>query len=179
MTKEEQFVVNPVIRWFKRQNTAWQIHKPRFGTAATGWDIEARRNKMDLLIEAKYIDGAFLASFTGLVTASLAKRPQHFMVTKYRSWCYYVCWAIGTNYTQRNIFQILFDYITRNPQFWKHYAEDVRMKYLFYVQNERVTRVPFLRMLLLAEQYAERAKGKSLPERRAIARTLMSKFRPS
>ena len=179
MTKEEQFVVNPLIRWFGHQNATWRIHKPRFGTAATGWDIEARRNKMDLLIEAKYIDGPFLASFTGLVTAFLANRPQRFMATKYRSWCYYVCWAIGTNYMQRNIFQILFDYIARNPQFWKHYAEDVRMKYLFFVQNEQVTRVPFLRMLCLAEQYAERAKGKSLRERRAIAGTLMSKFRPS
>lgn len=178
-TKEEEYVVNPLIRWFKRQDAQWQIYKPAFGTAATGWDIEARRNKLDLLIEAKYIDGAFLASFTGLVTASLAKRPQHFMRSKYRSWCAYVCWAIGTNYTSRNVFQILFDYIARNPQFWRHYAEDVRMKYVFFVQDDQVARVPFLALLRQAELYAQRAVGKSLAERRQIAGTLMSKFRPS
>lgn len=179
MTKEEKFVVNPLIRWFKRQNAAWEIYRPKFGTAATGWDIEARRNKMDLLIEAKYIDGAFLSSFTGLVTASLAKRPQHFMATKYRSWCYYVCWAIGTSYTSRNILQILFDYIARNPEFWRHYAEDVRMKYLFFVQGKAVTRLPFLKMLHLAELYAERATGKSLADRRETASILMRRFRAS
>lgn len=179
MTKEEKFVVDPLVRWFKRQDAAWEIYRPKFGTAATGWDIEARRNKMDLLIEAKYIDRAFLSSFTGLVTASLAKRRQHFMVTKYRSWCYCVCWAIGTSYASRNIFQILFDYIARNPQFWRHYAEDVRMKYLYFVRGKEVTRVPFLKMLHLAELYGQRAAGKSLADRRATAGILMSKFRAS
>lgn len=63
ITKEEKFVVNPLIRWFKRQDAAWHVYKPSYGTSATGWDIEARRKNQDLLIEAKYIDGAFLASF--------------------------------------------------------------------------------------------------------------------
>lgn len=79
LTKEELLVVNPVIRWLKQQQADWHIRKPKYGSSATGWDIEARRNKMDLLIEAKYITGPFLASFTGLVTAPLAKRRQRFM----------------------------------------------------------------------------------------------------
>ncbi len=63
MTKEEQFVVNPLVSWFKSQKAQWTVRRPAYGTAATGWDLEVRRNKMDLLIEAKYIDGPFLSSF--------------------------------------------------------------------------------------------------------------------
>lgn len=178
-TKEERFVVNPLIRWFKRQNAAWQVYKPSYGSSATGWDIEARRKHQDLLIEAKYVDGPFLASFTGLVTASLANRPQHFMARKYRSWCHNVCWAIGANYEQRNLFQILFDYIGRNPMFWRHYAEDVRMKYIFFVSGGKVMRITFATFLKLADQYARLAADRPLSERRAVAGILISKFRSS
>jgi hypothetical protein len=59
MTKEEKYVVNPLSRWFKRQKAGWKLYRPLFGTAATGWDLEARRKNQDLLIEAKYIDGPF------------------------------------------------------------------------------------------------------------------------
>ena len=178
MTKEERFVVNPLIAWFKRQKAAWQVHKPSYGSSATGWDIEARRKNQDLLIEAKYIDGAFLASFTGLVTASLAYRRQHFMARKYRSWCHHVCWAIGTNREQRDICQILFDYIARNPIFWRHYADNVRMKYVYFVQGRKITRVPFSRILKLADRYAAEAQGENLAERREIAGKLSSTIPP-
>jgi hypothetical protein len=179
MTKEERYVVNPLVRWLTRQKAAWEIYKPSYGTSATGWDIEARRKNQDLLIEAKYIDGAFLASFTGLVTASLANRRQHFMVQKYRSWCHHVCWAIGSDRPQRDILQILFDYIARNPQFWRHYAVDVRMKYLFMVSGGKVSRVPFMLILRLANRYALEASNKTLVERRRIAGDLIRNFRLS
>lgn len=84
MTLEERFVVRPLLRWFKRQKAQWTVVNPRYGSSATGWDLEARRKNQDLLIEAKYIDGPFLASFAGLVAAPLANRPQRFMVRKYR-----------------------------------------------------------------------------------------------
>lgn len=179
MTKKERFVVNPLIRWLKRQNAAWKIYKPAFGTAATGWDIEARRKNQDLLIEAKYIDGPFLASFSGLVAAPLANRRQHFMVKKYRSWSYGVCWAIGTNFAQRNVFQILFDYVARNQVFWNQYAECIRMKYIFFVEDGKVARVPFGSFLRLGERYVALAANKGRAERRQLADKLMSKFRYS
>jgi hypothetical protein len=84
MTKEDRFVVDPLMRWFEEQKR-WTLHKPSHGTSATGWDIEARRKNQDLLIEAKYIAGPFLSSFAGLVTAPLVKRAQRSVVRKYRS----------------------------------------------------------------------------------------------
>lgn len=179
MTNEERFVVNPLIRWLKHQNAAWQIYIPSFGSSATGWDIEARRKNLDLLIEAKYINRAFLSAFAGLVTASLANRRQHFKTKKYRSWSFGVCWAIGTPRVQENVLQILFDYIARNPMFWKHYAEDVRMRYIFFVRGGRVARVPFVTFLRLAERYALEAANGPLSHRREIAGNLMRKFRAS
>ncbi len=53
------------------------------------------------------------------------------------------------------------------------------MKYLFFVQNGKVTRVPFAVFLRLAERYAQTATDKWLAERQVIANTLMSKFHTS
>ncbi len=175
MTNEDRFVVNPLIRWFKEQKADWTIRKPSQGTYATGWDIEATRKNQDLLIEAKYIAGPALSSFAGLVTAPLAKRAQRGMVRKYRSWCHGVCWAIGIN-PPRNIFQILFDYIARNPKFWKHYGEDLRMKYIFFVRDGDVTRIPFTAFLRITKLYAARSGGKTLAARRRIAKELLSTY---
>ena len=175
MTKEEKFVVNPLVRWFKRQGADWKLYKPRYGTAATGWDIEAQRKNQDLLIEAKYIDGPFLASIGGLVIAPLANRPQHLIKRKYRSWSYGVCWAIGTNYAQRNIYQLLFDYFVRNLSFWEHYTHDLRLKYVFFVQGQKVARVPFEKLLSAASRYRVKAFGRNLNVRRITAEKLMAK----
>lgn len=176
MTKEEKFVVNPLIRWFKRRKTKWICYKPRFGTAATGWDIEAQRKNQDLLIEAKYIDGPFLASLNGLVTAPLANRRQHLIKRKYRSWSYGVCWAIGNSYSQRNIYQLLFDYFSRNPFFWKHYGKDLRMKYIYFVKSGKVFQISFQKFLSISKLYAKATnKTSALKERRVIANKLMKK----
>ena len=173
MTREEKFVVNPLIRWFKHQKPKWKFLKPKHGTSATGWDIEARRKNQDLLIEAKYIYGPFLASLNGLVTAPLANRRQHFMKRKYRSWSYGVCWAISTNYTQRNIYQPLFDYFSRNFPFWSHYVRDLHMKYVFFVQDGRVAKISFDKILRQSERYKILARDRKLDERRIIADKLM------
>lgn len=175
MTKEDRFVVNPLIRWFKKQKAHWTLCKPSQGTHATGWDIEASRNKLDLLIEAKFIAGPSLSSFAGLVTAPLAKRAQHSMVRKYRSWCHGVCWAIGIK-PPRNMYQILFDYMARSPKFWKHYDEDLRMKYIFFVQEGEVTKIPFTAFLRMTKLYADRADGKALALRRRTADDLLSTY---
>ena len=175
MTKEEKFVVYPLYKWFKEQKAGWKLYKPKYGTSATGWDIEAQRKNKDLLIEAKFIDSAFLASFTGMVTASLANRPQHFMKRKYRGWSHGICWAIGTSYPQRNIYQLLFDYLVRNLHFWKHYAADLKMNYVFFVVNGVVTRIKFDKILLLAKLYKTKTNRKNLAERRNVAEKLMTK----
>lgn len=181
INKEEQFVVDPLMRWFESQQAPWEVQKPTYNTSATGWDIEARRKNCDLLIEAKYITGPFLASFAGLVTAPLANRPQHFVKSKYRGWSYGVCWAIGAGKPLKGVYQILFDYLARNPILWKHYAQDLRMKYVFFVKNGKVTRIPFTTLLRLAERYAEEVANRSLREgqkleRRLIAERLMSRY---
>lgn len=173
MTQEEKFVVDPLVRWFKNQRVQWRIHRPAYATSATGWDIEVRRKNLDLLIEAKYISGPFLSSFTGLVTAPLAKRRQQLMVRKYRSRSYGVCWAIGAEYAMRNIYQILLDYLARNPVFWKHYSKDLRMMYVFFVENGKVTRIQFTTLLRLAEQYSKQVGDCLLRKRRLFAEELM------
>jgi len=177
MEKEEKLVVKPLLDWFSRQKPNWELYRPKYGTSSTGWDIEARRKNQDLLIEAKFIDGPFLASFAGLVAAPLAKRPQHLMKRKYRSWCHDICWAIGSNYESRNIYQILFDYFARNPVFWKHYCKDLHAKYIFFVKGNRVTRVPFADMLDIADAYVDKTHDARLAEKRSVAAELMKKFK--
>lgn len=177
MNKEDRLVVEPLMRWFEEQKADWDLLKPSHPTHTRGWDIEARRKNQDLLIEAKYIAGSSISSFAGLVTAPIAKRAQRFMTRKYRSWCHHVCWAIGIK-PPRNMYQILFDLMARNLKFWKHYGEDLRMKYIFFVQEEKVTsRIPFATFLGMAKLYADRVDDKtSLKERRRIADGLLSSY---
>jgi hypothetical protein len=173
MTKEEQHVVKPLVRWFRHQKR-WSIKTPRHGTSERGWDIEARRKNQDLLIEAKYIDGPFLSSFSGLVAAPLASRAQHFMRRKKQSWSYRVCWAIGTPYSEDHLYQILLDYIARNLKFWGHYHKDLRLKYVFFVRRNSVARVGFRDLILVAGAYAKEVSDNDrLHYRRSVADHLL------
>ena len=174
MTKEVKFVVNPLINWFKKQKANWKLYKPNFGIAATGWDIEAQRKNQDLLIEAKYIDGPFLSSLNGLVTAPLVNRPQHLLKKKYRSWSYRICWAIGASYKSRNIYQLLFDYFSRNLIFWRHYEKDLRVKYIFFVNEGKVAKIKFSKFLNMAKAY--KTRGINLEQRRKTAELLLRKI---
>jgi hypothetical protein len=171
--REQRLVVKPLLQWLKRQKARWKLVKPKYGTSATGWDIEARRKNQDLLIEAKFITGPFLASFASLAAAPLARRPQRFVASKYRSWSYNVCWAIGASYREANLYQILLDYLSRNLTFWKHYQKDLRLKYVFFVRNGRVARVRFVSILKIAVWYKKAAEQAGLHERRQIANKLM------
>ena len=176
MTKEEEFVVKPLLEWFKRQEPNWIVHKPQDGASSTGWDLEARRKNQDLLIEAKFIDSPFVASLAGLVAAPLARRPQHSTKRKYRSWCHSICWAIGSERETGNIYQILLDYFARNPVFWNHYCRDLHVKYIFFVKSRRVARVPFAKMLAVAHTYVDETRDARLTERRSVAAELMKRF---
>jgi len=164
------------MHWFKEQKAHWNLQKPSHSSSARGWDIEATRKNQDLLIEAKYIAGPAISSFAGLVTAPIARRAQRSMVRKYRSSGHGVCWAIGIK-PPRNMYQILFDYMARNQLFWKHYGEDLRMKYIFFVQEGEVTKIPFTAFLRMSKLYADRTDDKtSLLARRRIADDLLSAY---
>lgn len=195
--REYRFVVEPLIGWLKKQN--WCYQTPEYHTSARGWDIEAGRKNECLLIEAKYISGPSIAVLAGLVAAPLANRALRLKIpecneragikplAKLVPWC---CWAIGINppgqigsevykSTTRNMYQILFDFMGRNSKFWKHYGEDLRMKYIFFVEKGEITRIPFTDFLFMTKQYVEltRADGKKLKERRQIAEDLLNKYR--
>jgi len=176
-TKEEIFVVNPVITWLKNQKADWHIRKPEHDLSETGWDIEAQRRNMDLLIEAKYIAGPFLSSFEGLVTAPLAKRPQHLMKRKYRSWCHNICWAIGSSEEIGNVYQLLLDYFSRNLLFWKHYINDLKLKYIFLVKDKKVAKLTSKKLLEISRAYKNTSEGKKIKVRRENARELMKNIK--
>lgn len=181
MTKEEEFVVNPLCKWFHRQKAKWKAEQLPHGKSQTGWDIEARRKNKDLLIEAKYIDKQSITSaIAGLVLAPLSYRPQRNMKTKDRSWCHSVCWAIGIKPNdKRHLYQAMFDYFARNPIFWKHYCKDLRLKYIFFVRDGKVAQVPFDKILDIAVHYGKESSDNRLKEKRAIANTLMAKYKYS
>jgi hypothetical protein len=160
---EYDLVVKPLIRWFKNQKADWKLSFPDYHTAATGWDLEACRKNQDLLIEAKYIKGPFLSSFSGMVCSVLANRPQKSMKTKYRGWSHGICWAIGSAYESRSIYQILFDYMARNYDFWVFYGEYFKMKYVFFVNGGKVTKVSWKKILDTTARYSELLPGINAP----------------
>jgi hypothetical protein len=173
-TREEKYVVRPLLRWFRGQRAPWSLRTPRHGTSERGWDIEARRKNQDLLTEAKYIDGPFLSSFSGLVAAPLARRTQHFMSRKARSWSYAMCWAIGASHPENHVYQILLDYLARNLKFWDHYRKDLRLKYVFFLRRNLVARARFSDLLGVARRYAEEtATNDRLDYRRSVAGHLL------
>ena len=53
------------------------------------------------------------------------------------------------------LYQILFDFMGRHSGFWAHYGEDLRMKYIFFVQEGKVTRIPFADFLVMTQRYVE------------------------
>ena len=164
MTKEEEFVVEPLQKFFldrTRSGADWKIlHRPSFGTAATGWDLQIERHNQVLLIEAKYIRGPFAASLAGLVISPLSNRPEN-RSSLYRSWSAVSCWAIGSGYSTvgkyklRNVYQLLLDYFSRNLNFWKSYAETLRVKYIFFVEDGRVAKMTFEDMVKIAAVYKD------------------------
>jgi hypothetical protein len=66
--------------------------------------------------------------------------------------------------------------MARNPVFWKHYSKDVRMKYIFFVQDGKVTRIPFAAFLRIAKPYAAHARSEKLAARRSIAEDLLRTY---
>ena len=182
MTKEEKFVVNPLVKYFKnysRSRANWNItDRPQYGTSATGWDLQMERKNEVLLIEAKYIQGPFASALAGLTIAPLVNRPEKMKRNLYRSWSATVCWAIGCGYERtykykmNGVYQILFDCIARNIKFWEHYSKLLNVKYIFFVDNQRVAKINFNKMITLSKRY-RLSINKTLEERRTESEKLL------
>lgn len=187
MTKEEKFVVDPLGAYFldpKRSDANWTIrHRPRFGTSATGYDLQVERKNQVLLIEAKYIRGPFAAALAGLVIAPLSNRPEKMRSEKKKSWSSVTCWAIGCGYQggkrdqkykMSGIYQILLDWLIRNLEFWGCYSKTLKVKYIYFVDNrKKVARISFKKIINLAALY-KTSSDKPLHERRLVAEDLLS-----
>ena len=185
MTKEEKFVVNPLEKYFLdygRSGARWNTkHRPRFGTAATGWDLQMERKNQVLLIEAKYIRGPFASALAGLVIAPLTNKTEKMKSGKKKSWSSVICWAIGCGYKggkrdqkykMSGMYQILFDCLIRNLKFWKCYSKTLKVKYIFLVDNQRVAKIGFDKIINIATRY-KLYSDKSLRERRLVAENLL------
>lgn len=186
MTSEEKFVVNPLEKYFldpKRSGAKWTIkHRPRYGTSATGWDLQMERKNQVLLIEAKYIRGPFAAAIAGLVIAPLTNKQEKMKSGKKKSWSAVVCWAIGCGYQRgerakkykmSGIYQILLDCLIRNLEFWESYSKLLKVKYIFFVDSNKIAKISFSKIISLAEQYKSSA-NESLHERRIRAEKLLN-----
>ena len=172
MNKEHEFVIKPLLKYFKNNKNNWKVHTPDYPTSATGWDIEARCKKFDLLIEAKFMGGPFISKLNGLVTAPLVKRKCQLPKSTKPS---FVCWALGAKNMKRNPYQLLLDYFVRNPKFWVHYQKDLNIKYVFIVNNGEVTRIDFTKFLEVISKYKKLSENVKLVGRREIANNLIGK----
>lgn len=156
MTKEEEFVVNPLKKYLsdaRRSGAYWKLkHQPAHGRSERGWDLVMERKNRILYIEAKYVRRSFIGSFSSLTTSPLTNRHKH-------GWSHEICWAIGSGWhknqkmTRRNINQILFDYLARHLNFWKHYSKDLNVGHVYFVSNKKVAVISFNRILKIASSY--------------------------
>ena len=175
MNAERKHVVIPILRRYEKKAN-WVSYMPSNPSGETGWDLELRRKNLYLCIEAKYITRSFISSFSQLATSPLTKKKLHLMKVETSSACARPCWAIGSSYQTRHVYQILFDYLVRNLDFWKHYSEDLKMQYVFFIKKKKISRISFKRLLQLADTYHEKTPLKNTTERRVIADQLMRRY---
>lgn len=176
MNPETKFVVNPLERYFlnsKRSGAKWNTKdKPRFESSATGWDLQMERKNQVLLFEAKYIRGPFASALAGLVIAPLTNRTEKMKSGKKKSWSSVICWAIGSSYRKNAIYQILLDCLARNSEFWACYSKILKVKYIYFVDNQKVARISFEKIIKIVARYNPSSE-KSLHERRLVAENLL------
>lgn len=185
MNPEAKFVVNPLEKYFldyERSGARWKIKdRPKHPSSATGWDLQVEHVNRVLLIEAKYIKGPFASALAGLTISPLVNRPEKMKRDLYRSRFAIVCWAIGCGYQRgervkkykmSGIYQILFDCFARNLKFWKYYSKILKVEYIFFIDNGKVAKISFIKIINLAERYKSFI-NKSLHERRLAAEKLM------
>jgi hypothetical protein len=190
LTKEEELVVNQLERYFldhTRSGAKRHIkHKPKHGKSAAGWDLQVERKNQVLLIEAKFIQGPFASALAGLIIAPLVMRREQMKSRKSKRWAAVTCWAIGCGWpiargdkseghNVSRIYQLLFDYFARNLKFWKCYSKTLNFKYLFFVDEGKVARIRFIKMLNLVKRY-EPSFETTFKERQQLAAKLMDEL---
>lgn len=185
--KETKFVVEPLKRWFPSN---WKVYSTKHSSGEKGWDLVATRHNLELFIEAKWFSrkSKFAALFVSLIGAPTTNRQNPHMSRKTRSWSNRLCWAIGTDYDSDHFFQLLFDYLSRNPEFYGGYGDYSRMKYVYFVNKNKVHRVLWEQLLACSKRYLEEVKKQDLPspdsiegskQRRPIAEKIAKSFAPS
>lgn len=189
MGNEKKLVVNPLKNYFLNKNRSganWRIKdEPTHETAATGWDLQVERHNQVLLIEAKYFSRSFISSFGGLVTAPLTNRAEKMRSKKRKSWSAVNCWAIGSGYNDRNIYQILFDYLARNIEFYNAYHKLLNVKYIFFVSGGKVSTIRFDQLIKTTKIYMDKMDSAgfnlygrgNLMQKRIIANKLVDTFK--
>ena len=70
------------------------------------------------------------------------------------------------------VYQILLDCFARNLQFWKCYSKILKVKYIFFIDNDVVAKINFIKIKNLAEKYRPFI-DKTIHERRLEAEKLM------
>ncbi|MCX6754026.1 MAG: hypothetical protein NTV03_03160 [Candidatus Nomurabacteria bacterium] len=179
MNPEAKFVVNLLEKYFldtERSGAKWRTkNKPKYESSATGWDLQMERKNQVLLIEAKYIRGPFASAFAGLIIAPLSNRLETMKSKKKKSWCSTICWAIGCNYKE-GVYQILLDYLSRNLEFWECYSKTLKVKYIFFIDNQKVAQIRFNKIINLATKY-ELSADKPLHEKRLAAKNLLKNLK--
>ena len=182
---EKGLVVNPLKKYFlnqKRSGARWRIKaEPDYERFATGWDLQVERHNQVLLIEAKYFNKSFISSFAGLVSAPLTNRSEKMKSKKKKSWSAVVCWAVGSGYKDRNIYQILFDYLVRDIIFYKAYSKILKVKYIYFVSDGCVAKISFKEILRRASWYKHQLnklkEGIDLNQKRKIVNQLMGNLK--
>lgn len=76
----------------------------------------------------------------------------------------------------RNPFQLLWDYFARNMTFWSHYHKDLKVKYIFLVNEGRVCKMDFNKFLLMSSEYVKCTKGSKLSYRQKVAKDIVKKY---
>jgi len=177
-TNEEKNVVNPLQKFLEnriRSGAHWKVlRRPAYGTGAKGWDLEIERKNEILLVEAKYLNGPFAASMSGLVLAPLTEKSP-----VKSSWCNRIAWAVGWNphkWSAATVYRNFLDYISREPNFWHSYSSELKLKYIFLVNPEKkVARIRFRSLQKDARAYL-RVADRPRPDRDDFARRRLSQY---
>ena len=83
--------------------------------------------------------------------------------------------VIGCSYKE-GVYQILLDYLSRNLEFWKSYLRTLKVKYIFFISNQKVAKISFDKIINLAKRY-KLSTEKSRSERMLIAENLLKNLK--
>jgi len=175
MTNSERTDIKILEQYFKNsKNADWVVTPLKHPTSETGWDLKAERPNQVLLIEAKHFGkGSHSSKFAGLLASPLLNRPEKSKSGKYRTWSTALCWAIGID--KKSFYQWLFDCLKRNFKFYRLYVTELKVKYIYFVEDKKVAKISFEKLLKLLQNYNPPNNAK-LKEKRNKAEEIVQKY---